>query len=121
MIIRRDRLTPIRQHQTPQHSTKKRQGGFRLVVGNLVPGFVDAHEAEVAVLPHFAVLFAVDHEGDVACFAEFGGVRVVYFEGERFAAEPVADVVCKSRVSRYSLRGVRWGFGLRRYALPASP
>lgn len=57
-------------------------------------GFVDAQEGEVAVLPHFAVFGAVDEEGRVARGSEFGGVGVVYGEGDGLAAEPLGGVSC---------------------------
>ena len=62
----------------------ERKEGNRRVFG------LHAHEREVAVLPDFAVLDAVDHEGLVAGCAELGGVREVDLHGDGFAAEPVA-------------------------------
>ena len=56
-------------------------------------GLVDPSEAEIAILPHLAVLDVVDDEGRVAGGVEFLGVRVVDLLRDGLAAEPVADVV----------------------------
>jgi hypothetical protein len=64
-----------------------------LIVRNFVTGLVDAEEAQIAVLTHFAVFGAVDGEGFVARGGEFGAVGVVEGEGDCLAAEPVADVI----------------------------
>lgn len=69
------------------------ESGLGLVVRDFVAGFVDAREAEVAVFLRLAVLDAVIREGDVAGGGELGRVGVVERVGDRFAAEPVADVV----------------------------
>jgi hypothetical protein len=60
-----------------------------LIVGNFVAGFVDAQKGEVAVLPDFAVLSAVDKERCVAGGAEFGSVGVVYRQRNGLATEPL--------------------------------
>ena len=72
--------------------------------------FVDAHEAVIAVLAHFAVLGAVDDEGGVARGAEFGGVGVLDLEGDGLPAEPVADVVGVAVVHGYADGVVEDGF-----------
>ena len=69
------------------------EGGLRLVIGDFVAGFVDAREAEVAVLLRLAVLDAVVREGDVTGGGELSRVGVVERVGDCLAAEPVADVV----------------------------
>ena len=85
----RQRLTPITNHQIPQHPPEDLECSNGLVVRNLVPRLVDAQEAKVAILAHLAVLGAVNDEGFVACSSEFVGVRVVDSEGDGFAAEPL--------------------------------
>jgi hypothetical protein len=66
---------------------------LRLIVRDFVTSLVDAEEAQVAILAHFAILGAVDGEGFVAGCGEFGAVGVVEGEGDCLAAEPVADVI----------------------------
>lgn len=51
---------------------------------------VDACEAEVTILPHLAILGAVDHHALVACGAELLAVGVFDRETDSLAAEPVA-------------------------------
>ena len=92
-IIGRDILLPRGDVLEAEHALEHLEGGFGLVEGDLVAGFVDAGEGEIAVLADFAVLGAGDREGGVAGFGEVGGVGVVDAEGGGFAAEPVADVV----------------------------
>ena len=64
--------------------------------------FVDAHEAVIPVLPHFAILGTVDDKGCVTGSAEFCGVRVVDLEGNGLPAEPIADVVSVAVVHGYA-------------------
>ena len=79
---------------TKESPVEQLQRSRRLVVGDFMAGLVDTGEGEVAELAGFAELDAIDEEGRVACFAEVGAVGVVHGEGDGFAAEPVADVVC---------------------------
>jgi hypothetical protein len=48
-----------------------------LIVGDLMPRFINAREGEVSVLPDFAVFNVVYHEWGVRSSAEFGTVRIV--------------------------------------------
>lgn len=73
--------------------------GLTLVVRHGMASLVDAREAEITILAHFAVLFAAVHEGRVARGAELRGVFVLKGEADGFAAKPVADVVCIDAVS----------------------
>ena len=92
-VISGERTAAVGDGLVGEHAAEHLEGGARLVVGDFVAGFVDAHEGEVASLADLAELGAVDGEGDVAGSAELGCVRVVESDGDRFAAEPVADVV----------------------------
>ena len=91
--IRRHHLGAISNVPVIQSAVEHGESSLRLVVRYLVTGLVDAEEAEVAVLAHFAVLGAVDCEGLVARGGEFGAVGVVESQRDCLAAEPVADVV----------------------------
>ena len=64
--------------------------------------FIDTHEAEISILPHFAILGPIDDERCIACSAKFGGVGVINLEGDGLAAEPITDIVCIAVVHSYS-------------------
>lgn len=51
---------------------------------------VDTGETEVTILPHLAVLSAIDHHGFVTRGAELLAVGVVDRETDSLATEPVA-------------------------------
>jgi hypothetical protein len=53
--------------------------GHTLVIRDLVPSLVDTREAEIARLPHRAVLGAIDEHGGVAGSGELCAVSVVDF------------------------------------------
>ena len=59
-----------------------------------MPSLIHSQETEVSILTHLAIFRAVDQEWSVAGGVEFRGVRVVNRKRNRFATEPVADVVC---------------------------
>lgn len=92
--IRRNLLLPRRDIHAVDRPVEQRKRGLRLVVRDLVAGFVHAGEGEVAVLFRLAPLLAVGHHGGVARLAELRAVGVVQLHGDGLAAEPVADVVC---------------------------
>lgn len=98
----RQRLRSRRDIHLPQHPPEKLQTRLGLVKGHLVPGLVDAREAEVAVLAHLAVLGPADGEGHVARGREAGLVGVVERVGDGLAAEPVADVIGVAVVERHA-------------------
>jgi len=91
--IRRHHLGAICDIPVIQSAVEHGESGLGLVVRDFVTGLVNAEEAEVAVLTHFAVFGAVDGEGLVARGGEFGAVGVVESQRDCLAAEPVADVV----------------------------
>jgi len=91
--IRRHHFSAISDIPVIESAVEHGESGLGLVVRYLVTGLVDAEEAEVAVLAHFAVFGAVDGEGLVARGGEFGAVGVVEGQRDCLAAEPVADVV----------------------------
>ena len=88
--IARDLLRAGRGVPVVDRAVEQREGCDGLVVGDLVAGFVDAREGEVAVFAGLAVFDAVDGHGDVAGGVEFVGVCVVEGFRDGFAAEPVA-------------------------------
>ena len=92
-IRARQPFLSISQHPVIQRSLEHGQAGLGLIEGNLMSGFVDPREAEIAILPDLAVFDVVDDEGRVAGCVELLGVRVVDLLGDGLAAEPVADVV----------------------------
>ena len=75
-----------------------------------MPALVHAQEAKIAVLPHLAVLGAVDGERGVACSGEFGGVGIVDGERNGLAAEPVANVIGVAVVEGHADAGVEERF-----------
>lgn len=89
-----DLRRPQRQVHAAQHPPEVRETRLGLVVRHFVAGLVDAQEAEVAVLAHLSVVGAVDEEWCVARGSELVRVGVVDGQGDGFAAEPVADVIC---------------------------
>ena len=93
-IVIRHNLTPIRDNLVIQNALKMLQTSLGLVIWHLVPRLIYSRETEVSILPHLAVLDAVDEEGSVASGIEGGFVGVVDGEGHGFAAEPVANIVC---------------------------
>lgn len=93
-IAARHRFLARRNVHVTEHAAEHGERADGLVKGDFVARFVHSQEAEVAVLPHLAVLGPVDDEGRVAGGAELGRVDVVDFEGDGLAAEPVADVIC---------------------------
>ncbi len=55
---------------------------------------VYSRETEVSVLSRLAVLDPVDYERCISSSIEGGFVNMIGFEGDSFATEPVADIVC---------------------------
>ena len=90
LVVRRHRLTTIAQDEIPEHSSKELKTSLRLVKRYFMAGFVDSHEAEIAVLSYFAIFGTINYELLVASLSEFFGVGVVDFQAYCFAAEPVA-------------------------------
>ena len=105
------RLVAARHHHlarrhvhVPEHAAEGGKRAHGLVKGHFVARFVHPQEAEVAVLAHLAELGSVDDEGRVARGAELGRVDVIHLEGDRLAAEPIADVVCVAIDQRHTDR-----------------
>lgn len=93
-IVIRHNHTPIRDNLVIQNALEMLQASLGLVIRHLVPRLIYSRETEVSILPHLAVLDAVDDEGRVASGVEGDFVGVVDGEGYSFAAEPVANIVC---------------------------
>ena len=68
-------------------------GPLYLIERHLMPGFIHACEAEIAVLTSLSILDTVDDQWCVAGGAERVGTTVVELQRNGFAAEPVANVL----------------------------
>jgi hypothetical protein len=108
-IIRRDLPLPGRSIEHVDGAIEERERGQRLIVGHLMPRFVDTCEAEIAVFARLAVFDAIDHHGRIACGAELLGAGEVGGQTDGFTAEPVADVICCGRVKKQEFEDARMG------------
>ena len=80
LVAARQRFLASREVHVAEHPAEQGQRGEGLVKGDFVAGFVDPQEAEVAVLPHLAVLGAIDYKGCVVCGSELCRVSVIDLE-----------------------------------------
>lgn len=102
LVAPRHQCLAGRNVQIVEHTAEHGQRSKRLVEGDFMTCLIDTHEAEIPILPYFAILSPVNYKGRVARSAEFCGVRVVDLEGNSLPTKPVADVVGITVVHSYT-------------------